>query len=48
MNYFCNAIVGSSPQLGSQPGVFSLVVHFYCILCFIFQYVCSLLTAQLK
>ena len=37
-----------SPRLGSHPVVFSLVVHFYCILCFIYQYVCSILTAQLK
>ena len=39
----CKVMVGSSSRLGSHPVVFSLVVHFQCILCF-----SSILTAQLK
>ena len=48
INYFCTVLVGSSPRLGSYAVLFSVVVHFYCISCFIYQYVCSIFTAQLK
>ena len=37
-------MVGSTPRLGFYPVVFSLVVHFHCILCFIFtMYALSIL-----
>ena len=46
--YYILLTIGSSPRLGFHPVVFSLVVHFYCIKCLVYQYVCFILIAQLK